>query len=178
MDTQVTSRINPDQWTELAPGTFTYNYPLLTTTNKRLHLTFTTTRGSAVVSERILTGITPTAFSTLDPPSVLKAGELLNVQLTSTITDFASLAANSTGWRVQLVRPDNSTADLGLMADWEVWNDLVYTWNMTVSGGNLTQVRYARCGDPAAQDCPKRYGARCGVICCIAACLSAPSVCS
>jgi hypothetical protein len=70
------------------------------------------------------------------------AGQPLTLQLNSSIvgTEFASLAASSTGWHVQLVRPDNSTSDLGLMADWEVWAGTVYKWTTSVHGSYVQQV--------------------------------------
>jgi hypothetical protein len=70
------------------------------------------------------------------------AGQPLSLQLSSsaTATDYPSLAASSTGWRVGLVRPDNSSADLGLMADWEVWEGAVCKWNRSVPGSFFQQV--------------------------------------
>jgi hypothetical protein len=78
----------------------------------------------------------------LNPASFLMAGQTLSLQLNSSAiaSDFASLAASSTGWRVQLVRPDNSTADLGLMTNWEVWSSAIYKWNMTMPGSYFQQV--------------------------------------
>jgi hypothetical protein len=68
------------------------------------------------------------------------AGQLLGLQLNSSAVSFASLAGNSTGWRVQVVRPDGSAADLGLMADGTVDPGNVYSWNLTVPGSYLTLV--------------------------------------
>jgi hypothetical protein len=79
-------------------------------------------------------------FSLLDSPPQLTAGQALSLQLNSSVTNFASLAASSTGWRISLVRPDDNTADLGLMADWEVWNDVIWKWHMNVSSSHLLQV--------------------------------------
>jgi hypothetical protein len=130
----------PYQWTEQYPGTFRYAYQLHTSTRRSLYLAVNST---AVNQMDLITGPAPPTLDFLNLPSFVMAGEPLSLHLRSSVigTEFASLAASSTGWRVQLLRPDNSSADLGLMADWEVWQDSFYKWNMTVPGTFLQQVR-------------------------------------
>jgi hypothetical protein len=83
----------------------------------------------------------PNYFSTLNAPALMMAGQPLSLTVNSSSTTFESVAASTTGWRAGLVRPDTSTVDLGLMADWAVVANYVYKWNMTVPGSYLMQVR-------------------------------------
>jgi hypothetical protein len=80
-------------------------------------------------------------FDMLNITSEVVVGQPLSLQLNSSAASYADLTGNNTGWCVQLVWPDGSSADLGLMADWSVRPGGVYSWRMTVSGSNLTQVR-------------------------------------
>jgi hypothetical protein len=130
--------VYPAQWTELSPGSFTYSYKLNSTARKSIHLAI----GSTAVGQLNISNIqsTPTMFDVLSAPAQLLAGQPLSLQLNSSAASFASLAASSTGWRVQLVRPNNSSADLGLMADWATSAVGVYQGNITVPGSYLTQV--------------------------------------
>jgi hypothetical protein len=131
-------RVYPQQWTELALGAFTYSHVLNTTAAKTFYLSVDSTS----IGERSVSciGPTPTMFATLNLSSPVTVNQPLSLQLNSSATDFASLAASSTGWRIRLVRPDNSTADLGLMIDWEVWSGAVYKWQMSVQGSNFLLV--------------------------------------
>jgi hypothetical protein len=131
-------RVYPEQWTELASGAFEYSHMLNASTGK----TFYFSVGGTTIGERSVSGIgpAPTMFGTLDLSSPVTVGQPLSLQLNSSATDFASLAGNNTGWRISLVRPDNSTAELGLMADWEVWSGSVHKWQLSVPGGNFLLV--------------------------------------
>jgi hypothetical protein len=130
-------QVYPDQWIQVAPGAFTYTYMLNTTDDKTVYLTV----GATNIGQRnvINIGPAPTMFGALDLPSLVMSGQPLSLQLNSSATDFASLAGNSTGWRLSLTKPDSSTVDLGLMADWDVWSGVVYKWNMTVAGSHFAQ---------------------------------------
>jgi hypothetical protein len=138
LDTQAVEEVYPLQWTELHPGSFTYTYLLTATTRKRMYLAI----NSATLGRVDITTIQhmlPT-LELISPSYPLVAGQPISLQLSSSIVSFSSLKGNSTGWRVGLVWPDGLTADLGLMADWEVFAGVVYKWNMTLPGMNLTKV--------------------------------------
>jgi hypothetical protein len=128
-------RLYPHQWTELSPGSFNYNYQLLSAMQRRIYLSI----GATIIGQQSISGIgpAPTMFDTLRPPTRLMVGQPLSLQLNSSATTFAGLAGSSTGWRVMLVRPDSSMVDLGLMADWEAWPGVLSKWNMTVPGSNF-----------------------------------------
>jgi hypothetical protein len=97
--------------------------------------------GAKFVGQQTVSGIGPApTFGFLNPSPLLITGQPLSLQLNSSVVSFASLAGNSTGWRVWMYRPDGSTADLGLMADWTVAAGMEYRWNMTVAGSYITQV--------------------------------------
>jgi hypothetical protein len=82
----------------------------------------------------------PHTFDLLNPQALLLAGQPLSLQLNSSAVSFASLAGNGTGWRVDMLQPNGSAVDLGLMADWMMSPGPVYKWNMTLPGSYLTQV--------------------------------------
>jgi hypothetical protein len=138
LGTRAVEDIYPSQWIEQSPGSFTYTYFLTSTTRKSIYLAI----DSGALGQKTISSIeqAPHVFDTLNLPSLLTAGQPLSLQLNSSVVSFAGLAGNSTGWRVWMYRPDGSTADLGLMADWAVAPGPVYKWNMTVPGNNLTQV--------------------------------------
>jgi hypothetical protein len=135
----VVEQAYPHQWTERAPGDFVYSISLKSTNAVTVSLVVD---GSLLGNSSQITNIghAPTVFAGVNLPSLLMAGQPLSLQLNSSATDFASLAGNNTGWRVQLLKPDNSTTDLGLMADGAVWYNVVYKWSMTVPGDSLNQV--------------------------------------
>jgi hypothetical protein len=147
IDADASQAVYPAQWTELSPGNFTYSYKFNSTARKSIYLAV----GLARLGETSITNIqnASTMFALLNPPPQQIAGQPLSLQLSMQINNsaasFADFTGNSSGWRVQLLRPDNSSADLGLMADWisgaigQVPSG-VYQWNMTVLGINLTQV--------------------------------------
>jgi hypothetical protein len=135
--------IYPHQWTERSPGSFTYTYILTSTTRRSIYLAINATNLGRLDISNIQQ--MPPTFNMINASDPLIAGEPINLQLSSSVTNYASLAGNSTGCRVQLVRPDGSSVDLGLMADWAVVAGALYNWNMTVPGSNLTQVSNSRC---------------------------------
>jgi hypothetical protein len=120
------------------PGSFIYSYQLTSFSAKSFSLFV----DGSVASQRNVTGIAaaPTMLSILNRPPLVMVHQPLSLELNSSSTDFASLAGNGTGWRVLLVKPDNSTVDLGLMADWTLWNGVVHKWSMTVPGSFFTKV--------------------------------------
>jgi hypothetical protein len=97
---------------------------------------------SVVGQQNINTAPAPPTLDLLNSSLPHAAGRPLTLQLNSSVigTEFASMAASSTGWRVGLLRPDNSSADLGLMADWEVWQGALYKWTTSVHGSYLQLV--------------------------------------
>jgi hypothetical protein len=138
VNTQAITTVYPAQWTEVSPGAFTYIYTLNSTGSIAMYLTINSTDIGRVNITNILD--TLPMFGVLNAPLQLPAGQPLSLQLNSSATDFVNLASNNTGWRLGVTRPDNSTADLGLMADWEVGTGSVYNWNKTWPGSHLTLV--------------------------------------
>jgi hypothetical protein len=138
LDTQTVEEVYPAQWVESSPGFFTYTYIIISLSSQLVYLAI----DGSNIEQVTISSITdaPNVLDTLTLPSGMAVGQQISLQLNSSATDFASLAGNSTGWRVQLLRPDNSTAELGLMADWTVVPGPVYKWNMTVPGSYFTQV--------------------------------------
>jgi hypothetical protein len=122
----------------VSPGTFSYIYTLNSTGSIAMYLTVNSTDSGRLNITNIQKSLP--MLSALNAPSQLFAGQPLSLQLNSSAASFASLAGNSTGWRLGVVRPDNNTADLGLMADWEVAAENVYKWNKTLPGSYLTLV--------------------------------------
>jgi hypothetical protein len=139
LDMQTVEQLYPSQLAELSPGSFTYTYMLTITTSKSIYLAV----DASVVGRVNVSNIqhVPPTIDMFNTGTPLVAGQPVNLQLNSSVTDFASLAASSTGWRVELLRPDNSSVDLGMMTAWEVWSGVVYKWSMIVPGYYTQQVR-------------------------------------
>jgi hypothetical protein len=140
--------IYPDQWTQLAPGVFTYTYMLNNSADKAIFLSVDSTPIGRLDVTNV--GPAPTIFDTLNYVSPAMVGQPISLQLNSSATDFASISSSNTGWRVGLIKPDKSRVDLGFMANWGVWSGIVYKWNMTVPGNQLIQVRQTWCQEARA----------------------------
>jgi hypothetical protein len=138
VDTQVVEEVHPSQWTELYPGSFTFNYILTSTRSKRIYQTINSTIMGLTDIVNIQQ-MQPT-LELVNPSYPLLAGQPMSLQLSSSMVDFASLAGSSSGWRVEVVWPAGTTTDLGLMASWEVFAGVVYKRNMTLPGSSITAV--------------------------------------
>jgi hypothetical protein len=160
----ISKLIFPFDWTSAPPGsppgTFLYSTSLTTSVSLSLHVngwlagqpaTITLANPpTANTSSSVPISVNSTAgalsqFSFLHLPAGRQVGHLVGLQINSNATNFTALHANSTGWRVQMLRPDNLVFDLGPMLDGTVLpgpTALVYQWILNTTGGNVTQVRY------------------------------------
>jgi hypothetical protein len=136
--TQVRQEFFPYQLTELSPGSFIYIYYIKGAASKLIYLAI----DSASLGSQYITGIQqmPPTLEIINITYPLVAGQLIDLLLSTTIVNYTSLTANSTGWRVGLLRPNGSSTDLGLMAQSTTLNGLVYRWKVTLQGSTLTQV--------------------------------------
>jgi hypothetical protein len=140
LDAQAVEEVFPVQWIEQSPGSFTYTYILHSIAQQSYYLAVDS---AAIGQQAIVTTTAPPMLDLLNPSALHIAGQPLpSLQLNSSVigTEFASLAASSTGWRISMTKPDNSSADLGLMADLEVWEGAVYKWYTSVHGSYVQQV--------------------------------------
>jgi hypothetical protein len=144
LETQaVEAQLYPSQLSELSFGAFTHEFFFNSIHNRSIYLEINET-AVGPVNIRNIQHVQP-ALDTYNAPAQLVAGQPLTLQINTSTTYFGQLASLGTGWRVGLLRPDNSSADLGLMADWEVWQGVIYKWIMNVPGGYFQQVRKQGC---------------------------------
>lgn len=154
--------IYPFDWTPAAgysPGAFFYSLGLGTSVTLSLHINgvvagqpATIKLPAADVSNSAQVNATAAAngssqFSFLMLPAVRQVGQAITLQLTSNATNFTALHANSTGWRVEMLRPNNTWVNLGLMQDGAVLPGLagpVHQWTLNITGEQLTLVRWLR----------------------------------
>jgi hypothetical protein len=149
--------IYPFDWTSTAgtpPGTFNYTMTLTTSVAISLHVNgwiagqpASVTLAAAPVanaSTSVASNASVTSqFSFLQLPAVRQVGQAVTVQLTSNATSFAALHANNTGWRVQVLRPDNTLSEPALLQDGVVMPGSAgptYQWTLNITGDKLTQV--------------------------------------
>jgi hypothetical protein len=155
--------VYPNYWSEQASGSYVYNYQLSSTPPRTFNLSLNgTSAGNYTVS-----GVGPApSFAFLNPSPLMIAGQSVSLQLHSGTDSFASLAGNGTGWRIQVVHPDGSAPDLGLMADWRVSPGGEFSWNFTVPGSYLTQVGQLCSLHRHAQACTGRWAVSTGPVKC------------
>jgi hypothetical protein len=83
----------------------------------------------------------PTMLDVLGSPSSMLVDRPLSIklQLNSSATDFASLAGNNTGWRVNVTKPDNTTLPWSDFVDLQVVYG-IYKWQTVIGSDLFTEV--------------------------------------